>query len=76
MWRAVVIAIVLVGCSITAPPRVEGNDRTAIVYWGTSIANSPDSALPTAEAHCAKFGRKARYVGPAGDFRTAFDCVL
>jgi starvation-inducible outer membrane lipoprotein len=75
MSRAVVIVLVLAGCT-TVPPRVEGNDRTAIVYWGTSVANSSESALPAAEAHCAKHGRKARYAGPAGDFRTAFDCVL
>ena len=77
MWRScLAITAVLAGCATTEQARVlGGNDRSVIVFWATTLTPSSEAALPVADAHCRKFGRKARYSRPAGDFKTAFDCV-
>ena len=74
MKRIILAALVsgLVGCS--GPPYVmQGNDRTVTVNWRKS-SDGRKGTLAIADAHCAKYGRKARYLSEYGAMMT-YDCV-
>lgn len=76
MKKLMLLALVLVGCAHA--PRgtevVEGNEVSVVVSWWDSNQGR-NGALEAADAHCAKFGRKAQFSGNVSDFRIAYNCI-
>lgn len=66
----IALSILLAGCS-TNPVRT-GNDLGVIVNRGDAGIHG---AAQAAEAHCAKYARRAVYKGPVTAFDLAYDCV-
>jgi len=64
----------LAGCASTGPTVAEGNRSTVVVDWARSNQGS-NGALAVADAHCAQYGKHARYSGKPNAFRLAYDCV-
>ncbi len=66
--------VLLAACASTRPTVAEGNQSTVVVDWAQSSRGS-DGALAVADAHCAQYGKHARYSGKPNSFRIAYDCV-
>ena len=64
----------LAGCASTGPTVAEGNQSTVVVDGARSNQGS-NGALAVADAHCAQYGKHARYSGKPNAFRLAYDCV-
>jgi hypothetical protein len=71
MRTLVLAAVLLAGCAAEAP-RVTGTEHAVAVNWANSDASL---TLPTAEAHCAKYGKHAQFAGKPNAFTDAFNCV-
>lgn len=71
MKTTILVALLLAGCAASAP-RVTGTDHAVSVNWANA---SLSDALPAAEAHCARYGKHAQFVGKMADFESAFNCV-
>lgn len=74
MKRLVFVCLLIAGCASVPPQVREGNAETVIVSWNMSTQGS-SGALGVADAHCAKYGKRARYTGKPNDFQLAYDCV-
>jgi hypothetical protein len=71
-------ALALVGCSaIPTLERnyiVEGNAVSVVVGWDSSAAGA-NSTLATADAHCQKFDKHARFSASISPLKRTYDCV-
>lgn len=61
----------LSGCT-TEAPRVTGTAHAVAINWANS---DPAHTLPTAEAHCAKYGKHAQFPRKTNDFTAAFNRI-
>ena len=68
--RTLLIAILLATTGCASSSRVSGTDSTVVVIW----ASLPE-ALPMAEGHCAKHGKRAQYAGSPHPYELIFNCV-
>jgi len=71
MKTIVIAALLLAGCA-TGAPLVTGTEHAVTVNWADSEAAL---TLPTAEAHCARYGKHAQFAGKPNAFTDAFNCV-
>lgn len=71
---ALLVLILIAGCTTGAPRVTEGNDRTVTI--NTTYADDDISPLSVADTHCAKFGRKAQFRAKRGTDNVVYDCVL
>ena len=53
---------------------VKGAAGTVVVDWENS-GQGTSGALAAADAHCAKFGKRAKVAGDVTAFEIAYDCV-
>ena len=74
MKKLFFLCLLIGGCTTVPPKVVEGNARSVIVGWNMSTQGSTGS-LGIADAHCAKYGKTAKYTGKPNDFQLAYDCV-
>lgn len=66
--------LLIAGCVSTGPRVAEGNQSTVVVDWAQSNQGNT-GALAAADAHCAQYGKHARYSGKPNSFQIAYDCV-
>lgn len=66
--------LLVAGCVSTGPQVAEGNPSAVVVDWAQSSRGS-SGALTAADAHCARYGKHARYSGKPNAFQIAYDCV-
>lgn len=72
---ALCVMLAITGCAAAVGPKVaEGNQSTVVVDWAHSNQGST-GALALADAHCAQYGKHARYSGKPNVFQLAYDCV-
>jgi len=70
------LAALVAGCA-TGPHKdfyVDGTENMVTVNWANSRTGQ-DGAMAQADAHCAKYGKRAQFAGNAQDFTMAFNCV-
>lgn len=72
MRRIALLAALLAGC-VGQPVIVDSSENAVVV----SRHNMTGSAgmIQMAEAHCAKFGKRARFVGKRNDFADHYECL-
>lgn len=63
--------ILLYGCA-SAAPTINGTEHAVTINWANA---SSSTTLPTAQAHCAKYGRHAQFSGKPNPFTDAYNCV-
>lgn len=70
-------ALIIAGCVTASGPQiVAGNEESVIVQWYFGgVSSYFAETFAVAEAHCAQYGKKAKYVGKARDFDAVYDCV-
>ena len=68
MRYVLILSIVLAGCT---SPTTAGNELGGVVEGGTPPATMPE-LFNRAEAHCAKYGKKARTSGTSSQTFAAF----
>jgi hypothetical protein len=61
------VLLTIAGCATVSPRVVEGNQST--------VTQGSTGALAVADAHCAQYGKHAKYSGKPNSFRLAYDCV-
>lgn len=77
MNRIALLALLLAGCVTTAPrgPEItEGTENSVTINWSRSNSGAT-GAQGVADAHCAKYGRRAQFVGKITDFDLSYSCV-
>ena len=53
---------------------VDGTENMVTVNWANSRTGQ-DGAMAQADAHCAKYGKRAQFAGNSQDFAMAFNCI-
>lgn len=77
MKKIMLLALALAGCAANQPRPpfiVEGTESAVSVNWAHSPRGTT-GALEAADAHCAKYGKHAQFVGKVTDFENAYNCV-
>lgn len=70
--------VIIASCASapSGPQIVAGNEESVIVQWYFGgVSSYFAETFAVAEAHCAQYGKKAKYVGKGRDFDAVYDCV-
>lgn len=68
------VTVALAACATGAPYRVEGTANGCAVNWAAS-ARGVGGAQAAADAHCARYSRRAVLVGKLNDFTVGYSCT-
>lgn len=67
------VALILTGCAAGKPFIVDATPHQVSVSRADMIGNA--GQLQMAEAHCARFGKHAEYIGGGDTFVSHYRCV-